>query len=338
MPDISVLMPCYNVAATVDEAIASLVTQSLPDFDAVLVDDGSTDDTLNCLQAWVDRDQRIRVLQRPHQGIIMALNAGLEACRSEYIARMDADDRSSPQRLSRQVSMLTEHPEYAVISSLVKGFPADNLGHEFKNYIDWLNSLLTDVDIKFNMFLQSPLAHPSVAYRREWVLRLGGYEDHGWAEDYDLWVRLFLAGANFCKIPEVLVEWRDHPQRLTHTDGRYSKQSDLRLKAHYLAKGPLFGCDEIIIWGTSTYAQQLGDQLIQLGCPLSGYVTTQPLQEEHLNLMAPVIHLSEFHPRLHSSNLPIVLVAENDPIARKDAIQQLRSSQLQPGISWWVTG
>jgi glycosyltransferase involved in cell wall biosynthesis len=338
MPAISVLMPCYNVASTVDEAIHSLVAQSLPDFEAVLVDDGSTDDTLNRLKAWADHDQRIRVLRRHHQGIIAALKTGLEACRSEYIARMDADDLSNPQRLSWQVRMLTQHPEYSVISSLVRGFPADNLGNEFKDYIDWLNTLLTNEDIKLNMFRQSPLAHPSVAYRREWVLRVGGYQDHGWAEDYDLWVRLFLAGANFCKIPEVLLEWRDHPQRLTHTDGRYSKRSDLQLKAHYLAEGPLVGCEEIAIWGTGTYAQQLGEQLIQLGCPLSGYVTTQTVQEEQLNHMAPIIRCSEFYPKLRSSNLPMVLVAENDPTARADAIQKLTSTPSQQGINWWVVG
>ncbi len=338
MPAISILIPCYNAATTVDEALSSLAGQTLTDFEVLLVDDGSTDGTLDRLQDWNRRDPRFRVLSRPHAGIIPTLNAGLESCRSDIIARMDADDRCAPYRMKCQVDLLNKDPEIVVVSSLVKGFPEDELGIEFKAYIDWLNTLLTDDDIKDGMFLQSPLAHPSVAYRRAWVEQVGGYQDRGWAEDYDLWLRLYLAGANFSKIPEVLLEWRDHPRRLTHTDGRYSKHSDLRLKAHYLTQGPLSGCREVIIWGTGTDAYQLGTQLRNLGCPVSAFVLSQPDQHSPPGHATPMLFPVEVLERLRSDNLPIVLVVENDPLLRALIAQQLESTRLHQGIDWWVVG
>jgi glycosyltransferase involved in cell wall biosynthesis len=335
MSVISVLMPCYNVENTIDEAISSLAEQSLPDFEVVAVDDGSTDGTLTILQKWAARDQRIRVLPISHQGIIPALNAGIHACKSALLARMDADDRSTPNRLSQQVRVLTENPDVAVISSKVRGFPDGALQSEFRAYIEWLNTLLTHEDITREMFVQSPLAHPSVAFRREWIDRVGGYQDHGWAEDYDLWLRLYLAGAKFSKHPEVLLEWRDHPRRLTHTDGRYSKNSDLRLKAYYLVHGPIFACDEVILWGIGVAARQIGEQLVQLGCKPAAYVDVHHALKALHDQPAPVISAEEFFEGLHSNRRTVVLVDENDKSLETKLINQFTLLQMRPGIDWF---
>ncbi len=339
MPVISVLIPCYNVEATVDEALSSLQAQSMPDFEVVLVDDGSSDGTLHRLQHWASKDQRYRVIAAPHRGIIPTLNTGLAACRSNFVARLDADDRATPDRLQLQVEMLTSHPETTVVTSLVRGFPESQLGVEFREYIDWLNSLLTDEDIKKGIFLQSPLAHPSVAYRRAWVDQVGGYQDHGWAEDYDLWLRLYLSGASFYKVPQVLLEWRDHPQRLTHTDGRYSKASDLHLKAYYLMKGPLSGEKNALIWGSDRTAHQLATQLLKLGCKLIGIVADQNIMDEKdAGSSLPVLSSFEFDERVRSKHPPCLLVAENDPQRKSAIIQRLAERNLCQGIDWWAVG
>jgi hypothetical protein len=83
------------------------------------------------------------------------------------------------------------------------------------------------------MFVQNPLVHSSAVFRQEWGERVKWYQYHGWAADYDLWVRSYLAGAAFGKIDEILLEWRDHPQRLTRTDRAYSPSNNLSLNAHY---------------------------------------------------------------------------------------------------------
>jgi glycosyltransferase involved in cell wall biosynthesis len=328
-------MPCYNVQDTLDDAISSLVVQSMADFEAVAVDDGSTDGTLHQLHLWAQQDRRIRVIQLPHQGIITALNTGLEACTSTYIARMDADDRSAPDRLRQQVKMLDENPDLVVVSSLVRGFPEGNLGAEFSAYIDWLNSLLTDEDIKREIFFQSPLAHPSVAYRREWLEKVGGYQDRGWAEDYDLWVRLFLAGANFGKINQVLLEWRDHPRRLTHTNGRYSKSSDLRLITHYLIHGVLSTHNKVYIWGLGNAAQQLGELLTQMGNLKVTYIKAHPMLPGSTKLHEPILTSENFFESLPLSQPVVVLVDENDINIERMLDQKFKSFKMRPGIDWF---
>lgn len=232
MSAVSVLMPCYNAAATLDETLRSLAAQTHTDFEILAVDDGSTDGTLDLLSRWEGREPRLRVLAREHAGIIPALNAGLEACRGALVARMDADDLAEPERLAKQAAYMEAHPRVGLVASWVAGFPESELRAGFRIYIDWLNSLVSDADIKRELFVESPFAHPSVMYRKQLVERLGAYREHGWPEDYDLWLRMAAAEVTFAKIPEVLIHWRDHPTRLTRSDSRYSVKNFLRAKAH----------------------------------------------------------------------------------------------------------
>ena len=100
MPDVSILLPCYNAASTLEETLNSLAAQSYTNFEVICVDDGSTDDTAAILDAWGGRDTRFVVLKKSHGGIVDAANLGLEFCRAEIIVRMDADDRCHPDRVS----------------------------------------------------------------------------------------------------------------------------------------------------------------------------------------------------------------------------------------------
>ncbi|HHH83162.1 MAG TPA: glycosyltransferase family 2 protein, partial [Chloroflexi bacterium] len=192
-PAVSVLMPCYNAEDTVDKAVQSILQQSLERLELILVDDGSRDGTAAKLAEWASSDRRVRVIARSHEGILGALNAGLSHCQAPYVARMDADDIAHPERLARQVETLDAHPDLAVVGSLVEGFPQEDVREGFRIYLDWLNRLVTHDAIVREIFIESPLAHPSVCMRRRWLERVGGYQDHGWPEDYDLWLRLYLA-------------------------------------------------------------------------------------------------------------------------------------------------
>lgn len=124
---VSVLMPCFNAADTVDEALNSLLTQTLSDFEIVTIDDGSTDATRKHLVNWNRQEPRVSVLSIPHGGIIEALNAGINACNAPFIARMDADDLAHPERLEKQIAYLEAHPHIAVVGCLVEGFPVEDV-------------------------------------------------------------------------------------------------------------------------------------------------------------------------------------------------------------------
>lgn len=335
MPSVSVLLPCYNAAATLSEALESLAEQTLTDFEVVLVDDGSTDDSLAIAQAWADRDRRFRLICQSHRGIVGALNAGLEASLAPCVARMDADDRSHPERLARQVAFLEAHPDVAVVGCLVKGYPPEQVRQGFSIYLEWLNSLIEDSDIRREIFVESPLAHPSVTFRKDWVERVGGYQDRGWPEDYDLWLRLYLAGARFAKIGEVLLDWRERPERLTRQDGRYSLENFLRAKAYYLARGPLVDREAVIIWGAGMMGRRLSKHLVRQGVPLVAFVDIDPRKIGRTRRGLPVIPPGEFPAWWGRYTSPVLLAAVGARGARVLIRAQIQRFGLREGLDWW---
>lgn len=334
-PRVSVLMPCYNAFGTLDEALDSLVEQTLADFEIIAVDDGSTDDTLPRLQEWGRREPRLKICVQEHGGIIQALNAGLGMCRAGYIARMDTDDYCYPERLEGQVDYLEAHPETAVVGCLVEGYPDPQVRQGFRIYIDWLNSLVSDEDIRREIFVESPFAHPSVTFRREWVESAGGYQEQGWAEDYDLWLRLYLAGARFAKLPRALLKWREHPERLTRTDSRYSLENFIRAKAHYLARGPLADREAVLIWGAGMVGRRLAKQLARQDAPLAAFVDIDPRKIGHTRRGLPILPPDALPEWWRRSPKPAVLAAVGARGARQLIRQRLAGMGLVEGLDWW---
>jgi cellulose synthase/poly-beta-1,6-N-acetylglucosamine synthase-like glycosyltransferase len=126
------------------------------------------------------------------------------------------------------------------------------------------------------IFVESPLAHPSVVYRRAAILGLGGYRDQGWPEDYDLWLRAARAGLRFDKVPEVLLSWRDEPDRTSRRNPAYSAEAILRCKAHHLATGPLRTDRPVVIWGAGPVGSRLARALRSEGVSVAAFVDIDP--------------------------------------------------------------
>ena len=166
MSPISILLPVFNASASLPEAIKSIQEQSFRDWEMIAIDDGSTDDSLEILEAYAARDPRIRVLSIPHGGIVRALNSGLHEAAGEYIARMDADDWAYPSRLHKQWEWLNQHPRTGLVGSLIEHGGDAGTQAGYAHHIDWLNSLLSAEEIALNRFVDAPLAHPSVMFRR----------------------------------------------------------------------------------------------------------------------------------------------------------------------------
>jgi glycosyltransferase involved in cell wall biosynthesis len=328
-------MPCYNAADTIDETLDSLSSQTYPDYEVVCVDDGSTDATLRILRERARRDDRFRVLPIPHAGIIPALNQGLEACRGNYVARMDADDRTHPERLARQAKHLDTNPEVSLVSCLVEGFPPEQVRQGFQVYLDWLNALVTNEDIRREIFIESPVVHPSVMFRRKVVVDLGGYQERGWAEDYDLWLRMYLAGERFEKLPQVLLAWREHPKRLTRTDSRYSLENFLRAKAHYLSLGPLAGRDAVIVWGAGMGGRRLSKHLQRQNTPLVAFIDIDPRKIGRTRRGLPILPPEELPAWWGRYEHPVLLAAVGARGARRLIRQRLNSFGLREGEDWW---
>ena len=154
---------------------------------------------------------------------------------------MDADDVAEPRRLELQLDLLRRDPELVGCGCRVEYFPEGEVRDGARRYERWINSLIRPEDIERDLFVECPLAHPSFFLRSEAVRVVGGYRDPGWPEDYDLVMRLWRAGHRFGSVPEVLLRWRERPDRLSRTDPRYSPEAFRRCKVHYLKRTLLEG-------------------------------------------------------------------------------------------------
>ncbi len=277
-PSVSVLLPVHDAAGTVARAVASIQRQTRADWELVAVDDGSTDGSRGILEGAARADRRIRVIPQPHGGIVEALNTAVAAARGGWLARMDADDEAHPERLEEQVAFLQAHPEIGVVGCLV-AHGGDRVSQSgYARHVEWLNSLVTPEQIALNRFIEAPLAHPSVMFRRELVTRYGGYLAGDFPEDYELWLRWAEQGVRMAKVPRTLLTWHDRPARLSRTDARYAPEAFFRMKAKYLA-AELARCAQsrpVLVWGAGRPTRKRAAHLEGQGVAISGYIDIDP--------------------------------------------------------------
>jgi len=289
MPGVSVLIPVRDAGPYLEPALRSVGNQTLRGFEALCLDDGSTDGSSEVLRRFAAADSRFRVISPGRVGLVEALNRLRAAARAPLLARFDADDAMHPRRLELQVDHLRRHEDVAAVGSLVRHFPTRDVRGGNRRYEAWLNSIVTPEEIERNLFVESPLPHPSVTMRAELLDRVGGYRDVGHPEDYDLWLRAWGAGFRFGKVARVLHSWRDHPHRLTRTDPRYAVESFLRAKAEALLKGPLADGRRFVVWGAGMLGRRLTRLLVRAGRPPAALLDIDPKKIGRTRHGRPVI-------------------------------------------------
>ena len=228
---VSVVMPVYNAEESVLRALDSLRAQTIAELEIIVVNDGSTDGTMELLHHQHD----IMLLDHSHRGIAAALNDGLTAASGDYIARMDADDLCHPTRMELQAAYLDVYSEIGLVGSRVAFGGNRDKQAGYATYVDWINTLINPDTIALNRFIESPFAHPSVMFRRELFEKYGAYRDGPFPEDYELWLRWMANGVKMAKLEEELLTWNDPPERLSRNDTRYSVDAFYKIKAEYLA-------------------------------------------------------------------------------------------------------
>lgn len=279
-PLVSVVLPFYNPGSYLEKAAASVLTGDMREIELVLVDDGSTDDSAACAKALVRKDPRVKLFRRKHAGIAAALNAGIRHAAAPLIARMDADDISAPERFTLQYRELMNKPRVSLTSCLVRPLSLSPISDGMKKYLTWVNHTTGSRNIANGLLIESPLPHPSVMFRKEDFIRIGGYRDYDGPEDYDLWLRMKEAGMKFSKVKKILLDWRIHEKSLSRTCRRYRKQTFIDRKfehaANEILKGRIGNNRKLIIWGAGRVGGSLGGFLLKRGIPLTGFIDIDP--------------------------------------------------------------
>ncbi|WOO40809.1 glycosyltransferase family 2 protein [Rubellicoccus peritrichatus] len=220
-PIVSVLMPVYNAEHYLKEAVESILAQTYKNFEFVIVDDGSTDRSLEVLNDFAKNDSRIKIISRPNTGIVGALNDGLKNCSGKYTARMDADDIAHIQRLEKQSNYLENNEDTIAVGSRVR--MVDSEGDFIWDYQPPINN--NEILEQLSTGNGGALIHPAAMFRSKALMTVNGYKEK-WChiEDLDLYLRLSELGA-FHNLSDALLDYRQHFTSANATKAR--EQADL---------------------------------------------------------------------------------------------------------------
>lgn len=205
---ITVLMPAYNAAEYIREAIDSVLAQTFTDFELLIINDGSTDDTEQIIRSYTDG--RIRVYTQQNEGVIGALNKGLELSQGALIARFDADDVCYPHRLQVQYDYMQANPDFVLIGSA-----SDYIDKDGAFLFKWDPPAYTHEDLQRIILTTCPFDHPAIMYRRDVAIKLGGYPKGAiHFEDHLFWTLFFNEG-KVCNMKDALIKHRFNPASVT---------------------------------------------------------------------------------------------------------------------------
>ena len=216
---VSVIMSVYNAEKYLDLAIESILNQSFRDFEFIIIEDCSTDNSLEILKNYAEKDSRIKIIQKTEnkrmKGFIENLNIGLKEAKGKYITRMDADDISHPSRFEKQVAFLESHSDIFMVGSSI------NFINEKGEITGKLPALEADHEIKKQMPIKISMFHPVIMFRNEKEVRYR--ENIFYCEDYDLYLRLMLEGKKFHNFSEALLDYRLLNSSISRKDSKFIK-------------------------------------------------------------------------------------------------------------------
>ena len=334
-PKISVVMPCYNAAGTVARAIESICGQSFEDWELLVIDDGSSDGSAEIVESIAADDPRIRLIRHEHEGVVGASNRGLLDSRGDLIARMDSDDVSLPLRLERQAARLHEEPDLGAVSCRVRFAGDASRAGGYAHHVEWANRALTPETIALWRFIDLPVPHSTLMFRRSLIATGGGYRHGAFPEDYELVLRWISAGVRVGKLDEVLFDWHDPPGRLSRTDRRYDMSAFHACKAPHLAQAiAASGAAERELWilGAGRPARKCARPLEAAWKTAVGFIDIDPRKIGRALHGRPVVSPDE----LPAAESAVIVSYVGTRGAREVIRKDLESRGRIEGVDFWI--
>ncbi|MBK7307243.1 MAG: glycosyltransferase [Chitinophagaceae bacterium] len=224
-------MPAYNVAKYITKAINSVLAQTFTDFELLIINDGSTDDTEKIVRSF--SDDRIRLINQTNQGVAAALNIGMLNARADLVARFDADDICLPERLMVQYNFLNDNPEYIIVGS-----DADYIDMNEEYVFTYSMPAHTNNEIQELPVNKCPFIHSAVLFRKKFILQAGGYNIEACAfEDHILWAKSIRLGKT-CNLQQVLLQVRLNPESIS-IDEKWRTKRFREIKSQSISRGSL---------------------------------------------------------------------------------------------------
>lgn len=262
-PLVSIIMPAKNAEPFLTECINSIILQGYKEWELLVINDNSTDNTFSILKKFDKKDDRISVLNNAGNGIIDALQTGYKSSKGELITRMDADDIMSPDKLNELQSLLQKKGKFHVATGLVKYFSEKELGNGYLKYEQWLNNLCLSNNNFSAIYKECSIPSPCWMMWREDFEKCGGFEHNTYPEDYDLAFRMYQNNLKVIGLGKVLHHWRDSDNRASRTDDNYKDNRFLELKTKYFLSTDYNHDVKLILWGAGKKGKEIAQLLLK---------------------------------------------------------------------------
>lgn len=264
---ISILIPFKNTSNYLHECLDSILIQNYPNWELLIVDDGSTDNSYEIVSEYLKKDKRIKLLKNDGCGIIEALRLAFKHSSGELITRMDSDDIMTPNKLEVMANLLTKHGKGHVAIGLVNYFSKEGISEGFYKYEKWLNELTISGTNYSELYKECVVPSPCWMTYKEDLIKCGGFEPNRYPEDYDLAFRFYKYGLKCIPCTDVLHHWRDYPIRTSRTHEHYAQNHFIDLKLHYFLELNYVMSRPLVIWGAGQKGKTVSKVLVNKGVP-----------------------------------------------------------------------
>ncbi|MFT4834851.1 MAG: glycosyltransferase involved in cell wall biosynthesis [Marinoscillum sp.] len=316
MATISIIMPVKNASLYLEACLDSIQNQTCNDWELIAIDDHSDDSSKEIIERRIERDSRIRCFKNDEVGIISALQMAISKTNGTYITRMDADDMMPKNRLELMLERIKEVPPKSVVTGLVKYVASEPISEGYLKYEHWLNNVnLTGTQWQ-NVYRECVIASPNWMIRKTELVEIGAFDDLSYPEDYDLVLRWYQNGFHINVIPEVTLNWREHPKRTSRTSANYDQNSFFKLKIESFIKHDL-NEGELVIWGKN----------------VKGKLAAEIFNRHHIPFHWHDLKDYKSIQEIHNAKLLVAVYPPKQELAKIE--KYLSETNLEQGRDWW---
>jgi glycosyltransferase involved in cell wall biosynthesis len=262
-PLVSILTPFKNVSPFLEACLESIVNQTYTNWELLIVDDHSTDDSYTIAERFSEKDTRIKLLKNEGSGITEALRVAFKHSKGAFVTRMDSDDVMTPNKLKVMTNQLIANGRNHVALGLVKYFSEEGISNGYAKYEAWLNRLTITGNNYSEIYKECAIASPCWMLHKEDLIVCDAFNPNRYPEDYDLTFRFYEHGFKCIPNSELLHHWRDYSTRTSRTHEHYAQNYFLEIKLHYFLKLDYNPAQQLTLWGAGYKGKTIAKALVE---------------------------------------------------------------------------
>lgn len=326
---VSILTPFKNTEAFIGECIQSIISQTYTNWELIIIDDHSTDNSYNIVNAFAENEPRIKLLKNTGNGIIDALKLAFKTSTGKFITRMDSDDIMANNKLEVLVNQLKTHGKQHVATGLVQYFSDAGISDGYQQYETWINNL-TKTGSNYNeIYKECVIASPCWMLHREDLITCGAFNPNIYPEDYDLTFRFYKHKYKCIPNNQLLHYWRDYSYRTSRTHAHYALNHFIDLKLMHFLEIDYNSDKNLVIWGAGHKGKLIAKTLVEKNIPFT-WICDNP------NKIGKAIYGVTLQPFMNLASVKnsqsIVTVANK--IAQKEIHKYMATIKKQPVIDY----